>query len=99
RGFPGVEGHEAERAVVPREAAADDHEAPTPAVRGDAGRHDEQSAADDVADAEHEPDLGRIRAERLQEEWLDRADEAEAETPEDLDGDQEADVARQGQRA
>jgi hypothetical protein len=41
--------------------------------------------------------LRRISAEGLEIERLERADEPEAETPEDLDKDEEPDVARKAQ--
>jgi hypothetical protein len=53
---------------------------------------DEARGGDEVADAEDETDVGRRRAELAQVQRPERAEEAEADAPQDLRGGERARV-------
>src|SRR5438477_127685 len=61
-----------------------DEERPASEAVGRQTDRDEARRGDDVADAEHEPDVGRCRAEVAEVEREERAEEPEANAPEDL---------------
>ena len=90
------ERYEGQHAQESGDAARDDDEPPAAPVRDVAGREDEQRA-DEVPDAEDQSDLPGVGAERFEVQRLQRADEPEAEAPEELDDDEESDVAGKAQ--
>jgi hypothetical protein len=86
------EREQREHAEQTGDPAPHDHDATAAPVRDEArGQHQERTG--EVAHAEHEPDLTGVSAERLQVQRLERPDEAEAEAPEQLQDNEEPDVA------
>ena len=61
-----------------------DEERPATEAVGRQTDRDEAGRGDDVPDAEHKSDVGRSRAEVPEEERKKRAEETEANAPEDL---------------
>jgi len=83
------EGGTADRGARPRR---DQQRLPPEAIRRET-QWDERERGDDVAETDDETDVGRRRAEVLQEQGQQRAEETEARAPEELGAEQRADVA------
>src|SRR5437762_635786 len=79
----------ADRRARPRR----DHQWPPSEAIGGETQWDERERRDDVAKTDDEADVGRRRAEVLQKQGQQRAEESEARAPQELGTEQRADVA------
>lgn len=92
--MPVAERQERGRADGRRDPGEDEERLPSEAIRGET-EGEERQRRDDVADREYDADVGARRAEILEEERRERAEEPEADAPQDLRGDEDAAVAAQ----
>ena len=90
--MPLLERNERGGARGRREPGPDEERLTTDAVREIADRQEAQHR-EEVADAEDHADVLRGRADVAQEERLDRREQAETDTPEDLRAREQPDVA------